>query len=231
MLKRPSLSKGVLKGDEFTRATTEDNPLGADGGGDRLAHLGPMNDGRVVMMSLRFLLAAFFCAALPSLAADVKFPGLPYHQRDIGLNIDRHQIAYTTVAVNNDGIGSVTSKFSNGKKVDGDTFVSYTLFLDKRGRTLAAVRLAAGVNPSYGRRATEKTVSAPFKMSTRQWGRVVTVRYIAKTESNCKDSQFWTKVAEQTAKEAVKYYVTGQPPDAAKNLAQLETSLKNSCRK
>ena len=66
--------------------------------------------------------------------------------------LDDHQLAYTRLKYDlcKDPHIDVRSTFSNGKKVDGDTFVATVNFYDKDRNPIFTFSQVRGVNPTYG---------------------------------------------------------------------------------
>lgn len=175
-----------------------------------------------------FLLVCFGFASAS--ASEVAFKGLPFEVKELFDEIDKHQLTYTSIRIGAEGKGTVTTKFSNGKQLDGDHFVTYTQFLDDQGHVLAIVRLAKGLNGSGGGKAKEGTVSSGVSLPIDQWSRVKRVRVLARTEGSCKDEKFWGKVAQKVARDAVKYYFTGNLPSAAAGITEMKRDLDSVCK-
>lgn len=72
--------------------------------------------------------------------------------------IDENQLAYTDVTISPDGKVEAWTRFSNGRKLDGDHFVAWVIFVDKNMGAILSFYQTASVEPSYGGSANEETV-------------------------------------------------------------------------
>jgi hypothetical protein len=98
------------------------------------------------------------CFAKPS------FP-YSYHAEQ---NIDESQVGYVDVVIDADGNGSVSTKFSNGQQIRGNTFSSATGFYAADGKLLLVVVETKGLDGSLGGRAREGTVSENVQLTPDQ---------------------------------------------------------------
>jgi hypothetical protein len=80
-------------------------------------------------------------------ASTLAKPDLPYHFH-AEQNIDQHQVGYLDVTMNADGSGVVHTKFSNGKRVAGNTFASATGFYGKDANPFMIVVQTKGLDGS-----------------------------------------------------------------------------------
>ena len=68
------------------------------------------------------------------------------HRQKFETRYEDKQDAYSNLLIEGSGQVNVDTKFSNGKKVDGDTFVAVTLFLGSGSEVIAAMRQTKGLN-------------------------------------------------------------------------------------
>lgn len=113
----------------------------------------------------QLILAAAAFVIAPSLC--IAKPAFPYHYQ-AQQNIDRHQIGYLDVVVDGGGHGVVTTKFSNGQQIRGNTFASATGFYAHNGKPFLIVVETKGLDGSLGGHAREGTVSRPVQLSPEQ---------------------------------------------------------------
>src|ERR1700749_2895750 len=83
---------------------------------------------------------------LPSLAFAATFP---FHQHG-EQNIDTHQVGYSDVTITDNGLVTINTKFSNGKKISGNNFYAVTNFLDAKNNIIAAFVQWKGLDGSGG---------------------------------------------------------------------------------
>ena len=79
-------------------------------------------------------------------APTIQLPLEQTFQNEVGPN----QFITTVVKISADGALSVTSRFSNGSRLDGETFEAGIIFLDDSGSPIAATQQRHGVNAAGG---------------------------------------------------------------------------------
>lgn len=89
------------------------------------------------------LMAAIAGASSTALSADIK--KLP-HRDKFETKYEDKQYAYTNVLIEGSGQVNVDTKFSNGKVIDGDTFIAVTLFMGSGSEVVAVMRQQKGLN-------------------------------------------------------------------------------------
>src|SRR5262249_49220942 len=94
-------------------------------------------------------------------------PSFPYHYH-AEQNIDERQVGVVDVVVNANGSGIVTTKFSNGQQIRGNTFSSAIGFYGADGRPFLVVVETKGVDGSLGGPAREETVSQNVQLTPDQ---------------------------------------------------------------
>jgi hypothetical protein len=95
---------------------------------------------------------------LPTLVFSATFPFDQHGEQ----NIDTHQVGYSDVTITGSGSVTITTKFSNGKKISGNNFYAVTNFLDTKGNIVAAFVQWKGLDGSEGGRAREGVVNDTF---------------------------------------------------------------------
>ncbi len=78
--------------------------------------------------------------------------------------LDHRQYASTDVRIDDDGIVKVSSMFSNGKKIDGDTFVARVIVFDRENNPLIGFQYRKGVNAAGLGGARERRISESGKL-------------------------------------------------------------------
>lgn len=74
---------------------------------------------------------------------------------------DSKQYCYTTFNISQSGEWSAYTKFSNGKTIDGDTFVAVMDLYSYDGEHLVHLYHRAGLNGTFGRGSVERVVPQP----------------------------------------------------------------------
>jgi hypothetical protein len=108
-------------------------------------------------------LIGFAALSLPCFAN----PSFPYHYHT-EQNIDSHQDGYVDVTINADGSGMVTTKFSNGQQVRGNTFSSATGLYGSDGKPFLVIVETTGLDGSLGGRAREGSISQNVQLTPEQ---------------------------------------------------------------
>ncbi|WP_299829395.1 hypothetical protein [uncultured Roseobacter sp.] len=121
-------------------------------------------------MFWRRLLA--YILGLSILGLLVANPALAHDFFKFDSEVDRNQLAYTTVVDQGDGNFLISSKYSNGKKIDGDNFATAVLFLGPKNEVLGISFDGAAVDASFGGRAREVIVSKRYKLAREQYERL-----------------------------------------------------------
>lgn len=114
------------------------------------------NASKLVGLILAALLAL---SSLPASAKSHTVSALPFAAGE-SARLDRKQDAVTNVTISKGGVVTVTSRFSNGRRYDGDNFASTVTVYSESGQILATLRLAKGLNGTYGGRTRVGTVKA-----------------------------------------------------------------------
>jgi hypothetical protein len=109
------------------------------------------------------MLAGSVVLALPCFAG----PSFPYSYH-AEQNIDEHQVGYVDVVVNANGSGVVTTKFSNGQQIRGNTFSSAIGFYGAEDKPFLVVVETKGLDGSLGGPAREGTVSENIQLTQDQ---------------------------------------------------------------
>jgi hypothetical protein len=107
-------------------------------------------------------------------------PNFPYHYHT-EQNIDEHQVGSVDVTVNADGSSVVHTKFSNGKKVAGNTFSSATGFFGKDTKPFLVVVQTKGLDGSllHNGKTQEGTEEQQVHLTPEQLGEFDHVQLIS----------------------------------------------------
>ena len=92
--------------------------------------------------------------------------------------LDKKQYAYTDVRVADSGKVTVKTLFSNGKRLDGDTFAARIALLDRSNHFLMGIQHVRGVNATYGGKTREVKVRETRSLHSNLVPRVSSVRVL-----------------------------------------------------
>jgi len=134
------------------------------------------------------LLLAFFAVTTEVWALKPPFNFSDQHK------YDDHQYGYVKVSIKKDGSAHVQTKFSNGKKLDGDNFVAITSFKDNNGKTVAAVRHKRGLNAAFAGATNEDTLKDRIQLTPNQLRRIKSVRVKWFMIDKWADEEIWKAV-------------------------------------
>jgi hypothetical protein len=145
------------------------------------------------MRNVRFLLYGFFflCFIGPIYPQTATAIELPYNKGFDG-KIDDKQYAETRVIIEATGKAHVATKFSNGKRVDGDTFIAITLFYSDTNTVIAGVKQRKGVNAA-GTSGAAKTgsVETPLTIPTDILSKIKSVQVFYGHQDKVNDKAVW----------------------------------------
>lgn len=110
-----------------------------------------------VCMPAVLLIAAIAGASSTAWSAEIK--KLPHRDR-FETKYEDKQYAYSNVLIEGSGQVNVDTKFSNGKEIDGDTFVAVTLFLGSDSEVIAAMRQTKGLPAAFRGKTQEGVVES-----------------------------------------------------------------------
>lgn len=119
---------------------------------------------------------------------------------DTSSQIDSKQFGYTSIAVSDTGKVDISTKFSNGKRYDGDTFTASVSLYDNSDNVVLAIRQIKGINATGGiGSANEATVNVAHQLSPAKAQSITraTVKYGFKDSVD--DEEIWKalqKIAE-----------------------------------
>ena len=157
---------------------------------------------------LTALLAALLAAA--AMADGVTLP----RTWTAGSEIDANQFGYTSVTISTDGTVAATTRYSNGKKVDGDHFVTVGIVYSSDDVPLLGFTYGAGLNASFFGGAVEETAGWIGQIDPPLVGEVGWVGVAHRTEDKVNDQELWEQIG-KIAAEVFKAYVSSQGESAA----------------
>ena len=123
--------------------------------------------------------------------------------------IDAKQFGYTTVTVSEDGMVAATTRFSNGKKVDGDHFVTNVMVYSSDDVPLLGFTFGVGLNASFFGGAVEETTGWIGQIDPPLVSEVSWVGIVHRTEDKVNDQELWKRISEIAA-EVFKAYVSSR---------------------
>lgn len=126
-----------------------------------------------------------------------------------GSEIDANQFGYTTVTVSEDVTVAATTLFSNGKKLDGDHFVTNVIVYSSDDVPLLGSTYGVGLNASSFGGAVEETTGWIGQIDPPLVSEVAWVGVVHRTEDKVNDQELWEKIG-KIAAEMFKAYVSSQ---------------------
>lgn len=115
------------------------------------------------------------------------------------------QYGYCNVRRNDAGF-TVSIKFSNGKKVDGDHFSCDVVLRYGDGTAAAAVQFKCGLNPAYFGGSREKEMVRQVELTPSERDAVAGVDIVYGQYDTSNDSEIWKAVGEAVKKIVETYF-------------------------
>lgn len=113
--------------------------------------------------------------------------------------VDSHQDITIDFRLDANGKGHFHSRYSNGKRLDGDHFYARVLLLGANGKVLAEAIAGVGLNATYGGGTNVAYRDISFELKPEYRKAVAAVRFEAGHSDAVDDQKFWEtaqKVAE-----------------------------------
>lgn len=115
---------------------------------------------------------------------------------------DKKQDITATVTLDSSGEITFVTRFSNGKRVDGDHFFAKLVLVDTNSNVVAVSQIKRGLNASFGGKTVVKTASKSANLGAATARRAVEVQVSGGLYDTVNDREWWKK----TIKEAEKLF-------------------------
>lgn len=145
----------------------------------------------ILLASIVILLAAQMSALAKPVWKEVK--SLPYSSKP-SHRFEKHQYAYTQIAIDEDGSLLVKTVFENGKKVDGDHFYCRIELFNASTNLIAVARQEVGVDARGLGKPVRRTRIARGKIGSNKISDIRFVRLTYGHFDEVDDAKFWNDV-------------------------------------
>lgn len=108
--------------------------------------------------------------------------------------VDSHQDITIDFRLGADGKGHFHSRYSSGKRLDGDHFYAKVVLLDRNGQQIAVAIAGVGLNATYGGGTNVAYRDLAFDLPREYRRAVASVRFEAGHSDAVDDEKFWEAV-------------------------------------
>lgn len=140
--------------------------------------------------------------APPAFAKDypVSVKQLPFSTKH-GTQLHRNQYVGSDIRITHDGVLSVNSFFSNGRRFDGDHFVAHIQVFSRDGSLIGEIKQSKGLNATFGMRTREATEVGSVQLDKRKIGDISRVSVHHRYVDRVNDKALWNTLILAAANE------------------------------